>query len=101
LGDDVAIANKLVAEEYVKIISMIGIEISFPKSIVPKDNYNSWEFASKLIINGDNISPLPIGLLLIGEFQRFLSFCSSLLITISEFSVNRPFDSLVEVIAPC
>jgi hypothetical protein len=100
LGDDVAIANKSVAEEYTKIIKALGIDISIPKSIIPHDGYNSWEFASKLMLNGDNISPLPLGLLLLGEFQSFITFCTNLLTTMSNCSVNRPFRQLVEIIAP-
>lgn len=100
LGDDVAIANKLVALEYTKIIKSIGMEISVPKSITPQMGFNSWEFASKLIVNGVNISPLPVGLLLLDDFTRFLEFCKELIITITQLQVKRPFDCLLEVIAP-
>jgi hypothetical protein len=101
LGDDIAIAHKLVAMEYIKIVKSIGIEISMPKSITPQiRGYNSWEFASKLMINGINISPLPLGQLLVGDFQRTLRFFRSLLESMSLHAVDSPFDRLLEVIAP-
>lgn len=63
LGDDVVIANKSVASEYQKIVTSIGLDISLTKSIIPTEGYTPVEFASKLILNGNNLSPIPIGLL--------------------------------------
>lgn len=41
LGDDVAIADFKVAEEYKKIILSLGIDISLSKSVLPMKGYNS------------------------------------------------------------
>lgn len=35
LGDDIVIYSKEVAEEYIKVIDSIGVEISTTKSIIP------------------------------------------------------------------
>jgi hypothetical protein len=77
LGDDVTIANSQVAEAYVELIKGLGMDISMAKSVVPTEGHNSIEFASKLIINGSNIRPLPLGLLLQGDSISILSLLSS------------------------
>jgi hypothetical protein len=100
LGDDVTIADELVGKEYVKIITSIGVEISSAKRVIPTPGYNSVEFASKLIVNGDNLSPLPIGLLLQEDIQRFLYLLISTLDSIAGLHVSEPFHRLLEAIAP-
>lgn len=61
LGDDVVIANDFVATEYLKIMSILGVEISLGKSIVSPV---FTEFAKKLLGPQLNISPIGPGLLL-------------------------------------
>lgn len=85
LGDDVVIADERVAFAYKDIIESIGLDIRLPKTISPVGEYVPMEFASKLVFNGVNISPLPIGLLINGGMQGLLEFltrtynhCSSL-----------------------
>jgi len=41
LGDDVAIANCRVAEVYVSLIDKLGIDISLPKSVLPRNGFDS------------------------------------------------------------
>jgi len=47
LGDDVVIADDEVAVIYKDIITSIGIEISYIKTVISNDNHLSTEFASK------------------------------------------------------
>jgi hypothetical protein len=75
LGDDVVIANKTVGEKYLQIMSGLGVGIRLQKSVVPTPGHSGAEFASRLIINEIDISPLPLGLL----FQRDLSRYTMLL----------------------
>lgn len=67
LGDDVVIANKAVAISYQELIVSIGVQISTTKRIIPQDGFYRVEFASKLTLNGVEVSPLPLGLLLEGR----------------------------------
>lgn len=56
LGDDIVIANTLVAKLYHVIMTEeLGMDISLHKSLVSK---NSFEFAKQLIRGEDNLSPL-------------------------------------------
>jgi len=71
LGDDIVIANKEVAEEYQKLIKRLGVEISLPKSVISSPDFKSLEFASKLLVNGSDISPFPVGTIL--ESRKDLS----------------------------
>jgi len=56
LGDDIVIANTLVAHSYHNImVNELGMDISLHKSLVSE---NSFEFAKQLIRGEDNLSPL-------------------------------------------
>jgi hypothetical protein len=76
LGDDVVIFNSVVAKEYAKLITLIGVQISKTKTVSPSRDADlvSSEFASKLVVNGIDISPLPIGLFNQGDLIRTLRF---------------------------
>jgi len=63
VGDDIVIWNETVAEEYVKLISFLEVEISKNKSIVPKGNTYGFEFISRLGISGHDLSPFPVRLM--------------------------------------
>lgn len=71
LGDDIVIANEKVAKEYHKLIESLGVRISAPKSVISSPGYQSLEFASKLLVNGLDISPFPVGSIL--ESRKNLS----------------------------
>jgi hypothetical protein len=77
LGDDVVIASSEVAREYKSIITGLGVGISSMKSITPKGRYNSAEFASRLVCNGVDISPLPYGLILKSDVWSLLGFVTA------------------------
>lgn len=65
LGDDVVIANTRVANRYLKIMKEIGVDISIPKSFLSKetDKHHIVEFAKQILVNGVNMSPIPVKLL--------------------------------------
>lgn len=57
LGDDIVIANGLVAREYTRLMDEIGVGIGFAKSLVSKGKKTfGLEFAKKFIVDGDNCS---------------------------------------------
>jgi hypothetical protein len=57
LGDDVAIWNKPVAEEYQRIMSDLDVSISEAKSYIPsKDGPYKAEFAKRIFYNGQELS---------------------------------------------
>jgi len=66
LGDDVIIANALVAIRYQEIMSSLGVGISLTKRVLPSPLFGA-EFASKIFANGEELSPLPFGLVLEGS----------------------------------
>lgn len=63
LGDDVVIADRLVAQEYLRIMEEIGVEISLAKSLV--SNQSSLEFAKRTWVRGRDCSPISLAELLV------------------------------------
>lgn len=61
LGDDVVIYNTQVASRYIKIMKEVGVEISIPKSFIVKDKSSNHisEFAKRIMVNGEDLSPIP------------------------------------------
>jgi hypothetical protein len=59
LGDDIVIADQLVAQQYLKIMDALDLTINMNKSITPGIISNSAEFASRLVMNGIELSHLP------------------------------------------
>lgn len=64
LGDDVVIFNNEVADKYEELMNGIGVEISKHKCVESNSSHLSLEFASRIFLNGVELSPLPIGLIL-------------------------------------
>lgn len=58
LGDDVVIADRLVAKEYLRIMEQLGVGIGLAKSLV--SNQNSIEFAKRTWIRGQDCSPVSL-----------------------------------------
>lgn len=59
LGDDIVIANGSVADEYVKLMSEIGVGLNLSKSLVSVTG-RVVEFAKRTLYKGHNISPIPV-----------------------------------------
>lgn len=87
LGDDVVIADKEVASNYVKVITGLGVKISLSKSILP-GKFSGVEFASKLIVGNLNLSPLPLGLILRSDVPRKLSLLSHITTRIIQLGMD-------------
>lgn len=62
LGDDVVIADAVVALAYKDLMTSIGLQISIRKSVISNETHISTEFASRWLLNGLDYSPLPLGL---------------------------------------
>jgi hypothetical protein len=58
LGDDLVIAHRAVALEYVHLVTALGVEISAAKSLSSKNG--SFEFAKRFIFKGIDVSPLAL-----------------------------------------
>jgi len=61
LGDDLVIANQAIAEDYQRVVRLLGVQISATKSVVAtnlKPGYSGAEFAKKLFVNGTDVSPV-------------------------------------------
>lgn len=56
LGDDVVIADKSVANSYLVLMELLGVDINLSKSIISSNK--TCEFAKKLIVDGVDFSPL-------------------------------------------
>jgi hypothetical protein len=98
LGDDVVIFDEKVAMVYVDIITSLGVRISAAKTVRPTDPLIcGTEFASKLIVNGIDISPLPLGLLIQKDSDRLLN----LFVYVFEMSMKLGGSQLVEKVLRC
>jgi hypothetical protein len=71
LGDDVVIGNRDVANHYLRVMEILGVEVGLAKSLV--SNSASAEFAKRLYLKGQDISGLPWNLWLMA--QQSLSAC--------------------------
>lgn len=60
LGDDIVIGHDKVAEEYIRLITALGVEISKAKTHVSKDFL---EFAKRLAFKDGEVTPFPISAL--------------------------------------
>jgi len=58
LGDDIVIANKAVANEYLRIMERIGVKVGLAKSLV--SHTRSLEFAKRTYIRGRDASPISL-----------------------------------------
>lgn len=58
LGDDIVIANKTVAQAYLVIMEMLGVDINLSKSV--QSTVGGCEFAKKLIVSGVDYSPFGV-----------------------------------------
>jgi hypothetical protein len=59
LGDDIVIANKLVADEYSRLMTALGVEIGLHKSLISVRGL-ALEFAKRFFLNGGDASMAPV-----------------------------------------
>lgn len=58
LGDDIVIANGRVAQEYLHVLSAVGVNVGLAKSLVSKKG--ALEFAKRYYIGGSDCSPVAL-----------------------------------------
>jgi len=58
LGDDIVIADPEVAEEYLRVMKLLGVGIGLHKSLISR-NRLVLEFAKKYYVDGQNCSMIP------------------------------------------
>lgn len=61
LGDDIVIVDDVVSKEYERVIQLLGVEISGPKSIHSPELF---EFSRRVFHKGNEVSPSPVNSLL-------------------------------------
>lgn len=90
LGDDIAILNKYVANEYLQILREIGVKAGLAKSIVSKDAFYV-EFAKKFFVPQGRADMLPL--------KEIIATLSSTLLT-CEFvkQHNLTFGSILTIL---
>nr|URY18745.1 RNA-dependent RNA polymerase [Erysiphe necator associated mitovirus 37] len=71
LGDDIVIKNDIVAKNYIKIITRLGVELSLTKTHVSKDTY---EFAKRWFKQGKEITGIPVRGIIHNIFNVFIVF---------------------------
>lgn len=76
LGDDLVIGSKKVAKQYLRLLKVIGVEVSWHKSL--ESSNGSLEFASRFKWQGIDISPIPFELV---TTARVAPVQSSMLVT--------------------
>jgi hypothetical protein len=59
LGDDIVIWDKPVADNYLKIITGLGVEVGLAKSVISLKG-DSVEFAKRTLKGGEDVSPIPL-----------------------------------------
>lgn len=59
LGDDIVIGNKVVAEEYERLMQSLGVEIGLHKSLISVRGL-ALEFAKRFFLNGGDASMAPV-----------------------------------------
>lgn len=80
LGDDVVIAGKDVADNYIDLMNKLGVGISMSKRVTPIQGFPTGvEFASRFIRGNDDLSPLPLGLIHESSIERLFSLWDRLL----------------------
>jgi hypothetical protein len=94
LGDDIVIANKLVADEYLKLMGLLGVSINLNKSLI------STEFAefAKRWMGLDNLNLSPIGAGLILRTVRNKFFLASLLAEMYSVGLINSLDATLVTI---
>nr|UPW42208.1 MAG: putative RNA dependent RNA polymerase [Xinjiang mito-like virus 67] len=84
LGDDLTIYNERLADEYLRVMKLLGVEINLSKSIVSPSK-PIFEFAKRTFNNGIDVSPIPfkqlLGSSLSDRVSQFIAYTSRGLLT--------------------
>jgi len=91
LGDDIVIANDIVAKEYKIILTEWDIEFNESKT---HDSEYGFEFAKQIRLHDQNVSPFPLSAL----FERQSETITSLGIILSEIQYKKWNSDLMSVV---
>jgi len=92
LGDDIVIAHKGVADQYLLLIQELGCPINMFKSVI-SDN-GSFEFAKRFILRGTDVSPVSFK-----ELSIAMNDIQSLLSLLKNLKVSNPSMSITAVLS--
>jgi hypothetical protein len=92
LGDDIVLANRVVAEAYLVLLRKIGVECGLAKSMI--SSTASFEFAKRTFVRGKDVSP--ISLLAIGAAKADFPVLEQIL---QRSRSNRPLMETLRVAA--
>lgn len=84
LGDDLTVYDERLADEYLRVMKLLGVEINLSKSIVSPSK-PIFEFAKRTFNNGIDVSPIPfkqlLGNSLSDRVSQFIAYTSRGLLT--------------------
>lgn len=92
LGDDLAIFNKKVYDQLIKNLGIIGVSVSLLKCTEGKDGV---EMAKRLFYKGEEVSPLPFGLL--DRAQALPTLVLDFLSVLKQRDMNFALKSLLDL----
>lgn len=82
LGDDLVIGDRAVADEYLKVLAILGVECGLHKSVLSNGNVVI-EFAKRTFYKGVDISPIPFS-----EFQAALTTLGGMREFVSKYRLS-------------
>jgi hypothetical protein len=91
IGDDIVIANELVAQQYLLLMGELGVPISLPKSLTSTNG--SFELAKRFVYRGEVTSPLTLS-----EFRMALMNVHALDILAKKAKLMNPKIGLAHVL---
>jgi len=66
LGDDIIIAHTEVAQEYLRLMDLLGVDIGLAKSLISPKGF-TLEFAKRTFFKGHDVSPVPFSEYWVGK----------------------------------
>jgi hypothetical protein len=102
IGDDVIITDRKIAQNYVKIIQSLGIEINYSKTVESTDSsdYSGAEVAKQLYLNGICLSPITPGFVRDLRNPYMLNTCMSILSDRYDFFSTEHPSMLIDLFYP-
>jgi hypothetical protein len=64
LGDDIVIFSPPLAEKYVEVMALCGVELNMAKSVISHKKIPTVEFAKRTSLNGKEVSPISLKMFL-------------------------------------
>lgn len=93
LGDDIVIRNKAVAEEYLNLMTCLGVSINQAKSVISKDFA---EFAK--VLKGPYVNYTPVGPGLILRYIRDRGYLGALLLELNKLKIIGDIHAILNML---